>query len=324
MKASQRDRAAYLSRRRSTSGSLRAAPDPDSDSFQSEVAGRVIERVEDCTRRFRRALVLGGAGSAVVRGLLSSAGVGEHLERVVVADHSAEMLGLAKERIEGMECIARRAEVVYHQMDAGDVSEGIGLGIDAGEPGGGNFDLVVSCLHLHWVNDIPGVMTQCRRLMRPDGFFVAAMLGGETLQEMRIACTLAQQERLGGVAARTSPAVYVRDAGSLLVRAGFEMPAVDVDDFVVKYADVMGVVEHVRGMGEQGGLVMRSALGRDVALAAGAVYEGMFGGHEGGRGYVPATYQVVYMSGWSPGEGQGKAKRRGSATVSFKDLESLV
>ena len=197
------------------------------------------------------------------------------------------------------------------------------------------FDLVVSCMHLHWVNDVPGVMAACRALMAPDGFFVGAMLGGNTLQEMRIACTLAQQERCGGVAPRTSPAVHVRDAGNLLTRAGFRLPAVDVDEVVVKYRDVFGVVEHLRRMGEQGCLVGGVALGRDAALASGALYSGMFGEgtgekekqkekeKEGGvaEGYVPATYQVIYMSGWSEGESQAAPKRRGSATVSFRDLE---
>ena len=115
-------------------------------------------------------------------------------------------------------------------MDGG---EGIGLVFDRdGEDE--KFDLVVSCMHLHWVNDVPGVMAACRALMAPDGFFVGAMLGGNTLQEMRIACTWAQQERCGGVAPRTSPAVHVRDAGNLLPRAGFRLLAGGVDEGVMR------------------------------------------------------------------------------------------
>lgn len=94
--------------------------------------------------------------------------------------------------------------------------------------------VVISCLGLHWVNDVPGVMTQCRRALRPDGLFLAAMLGGSTLQEMRIACTIAQQEREGGVAARLSPLAQVRDAGNLLTRAGLAIPSVDVDEIEVR------------------------------------------------------------------------------------------
>jgi len=354
VKAAQRERAAYL---------LNPA---DDDPLHLEVASRVVERVLDCTKQFRRALILGGAGSSVLRELLSTP-AGDSLESVVLADHSKAMLARCGDRLEGRPGI----KATYHWMDPGDADERVGLrvGDDEGEEGdeGAKFDLVVSCLHLHWVNDIPGVMTQCRDMMAPDGFFLGAMLGGETLQEMRIACTLAQQERAGGVAPRTSPAVHVRDAGNLLTRAGFQLPAVDVDDVVVNYDDPFAVVEHLRCMGEQASLRLRTPLSEDVALAAAAVYSTMFGeksnrsGAEGagrsgvgrsgssgrsgrsgayagernnkwneevnkeegnGRTHVPASYQIIYLSGWSKSNDQAKPRQRGSATVSFHELET--
>jgi len=345
VKAAQRERAAYL---------LNPA---DDDPLHLEVASRVVERVLDCTKQFRRALILGGAGSSVLRELLSTP-AGDSLESVVLADHSKAMLARCGDRLEGRPGI----KATYHWMDPGDADERVGLrvGDDEGEEGA-KFDLVVSCLHLHWVNDIPGVMTQCRDMMAPDGFFLGAMLGGETLQEMRIACTLAQQERAGGVAPRTSPAVHVRDAGNLLTRAGFQLPAVDVDDVVVNYDDPFAVVEHLRCMGEQASLRLRTPLSEDVALAAAAVYSTMFGeksnrsGAEGagrsgvgssgrsgayagernnkwneevnkeegnGRTHVPASYQIIYLSGWSKSNDQAKPRQRGSATVSFHELET--
>lgn len=323
LKAAQRERAAHL---------LNPA---DDDPLHVEVASRVVERVLDCTKQFRRALILGGAGSSVLREMLRTP-AGAALESVVLADHSKAMLGRCKDLFEGRPGI----KATYHSMDPRDVDERLGLhfGDDESE----KFDLVVSCLHLHWVNDIPGVMMQCRDMMAPDGFFLGAMLGGETLQEMRIACTLAQQERAGGVAPRTSPAVHVRDAGNLLTRAGFQLPAVDVDDVVVNYEDPFAVVEHLRCMGEQSSLRLRTPLSQDVALAAAAVYSTMFGEksnlddkeaaqeketgeseEEGNsRTHVPASYQIIYLSGWSKSNDQTKPRQRGSATVSFHELET--
>lgn len=164
-------------------------------------------------------------------------------------------------------------------------------------------------------------MIQCRKALRPDGFFIGALLGGDTMQELRIACTLAQQEREGGVSPRTSPFVHVRDAGNLLTRAGFQIPSVDVDDIVIHYPDPLGLVHHLRLMGETNALThRRNFLSRDTALAASATYIAMFGENNA----VPASYQIIYMTGWSPDGSQPRAAARGSATVSFKDLEKTL
>lgn len=157
-------------------------------------------------------------------------------------------------------------------------------------------------------------MAQCRFALRPDGLFLGAMLGGSTLQELRIACTVAQQEREGGVSPRTSPLAQVRDAGNLLTRAGLTIPTVDVDEIAVNYSDVLGLVSHLRRMGEGNGLLQRrEALPRDTALAAAAAYTALFGEeveHEGrSMNSVPATFEIVYMTGkedlmkWGHGRG---------------------
>jgi len=161
------------------------------------------------------------------------------------------------------------------------------------------------------------------------------MLGGDTLQELRIACTIAQQEREGGLSPRLSPLARVRDAGNLLTRTGLSLPTVDVDDIEVQYEDVVGLVEHLRMMRKGGGLMLqrREALRRDTALASAAIYQTMFSSSDNnsngeGEGSPPSsssssvvgTYQVIYMTGWSPDASQPKAAKRGSATVSFQDL----
>ncbi|PKA57179.1 Putative methyltransferase [Apostasia shenzhenica] len=182
-----------------------------------------------------------------------------------------------------------------------------------------SLDLVISCLGLHWTNDLPGAMIQCRLALKPDGLFIAAILGGETLKELRIACTVAQLEREGGISPRLSPLAQVRDAGNLLTRAGFALPGVDVDEYTVKYDSALELIEHLRTMGENNALVQRrNILRRDTALATAAVYESMFATEDG---KIPATFQVIYMTGWKEHPLQQKAKSRGSATISFEDIQ---
>ncbi|KAG0492226.1 hypothetical protein HPP92_005624 [Vanilla planifolia] len=182
-----------------------------------------------------------------------------------------------------------------------------------------SLDLVVSSLGLHWTNDLPGAMIQCRLALKPDGLFLAAILGGETLKELRIACTIAQLEREGGISPRMSPLAQVRDAGNLLTRAGFALPGVDVEQYTVRYDSALELIEHLRTMGETNALLQRSnLLKRDTALATAAVYESMFAADDG---KIPATFQVMYMTGWKEHPSQQKAKSRGSGTISFEDIK---
>ncbi|XP_040940252.1 putative methyltransferase At1g22800, mitochondrial isoform X3 [Gossypium hirsutum] len=183
----------------------------------------------------------------------------------------------------------------------------------------GRVDLVISCLGLHWTNDLPGAMIQCKLALKPDGLFLAAILGGETLKELRIACTVAQMEREGGISPRVSPLAQVRDAGNLLTRAGFALPGVDVDEYVVRYNSALDLIEHLRAMGETNALLQRTnILKRETALATAAIYDSMFAAEDG---TIPATFQVIYMTGWREHPSQQKSKRRGSATISFKDIQ---
>ncbi|KAG0492214.1 hypothetical protein HPP92_005612 [Vanilla planifolia] len=145
-----------------------------------------------------------------------------------------------------------------------------------------SLDLVVNSLGLHWTNDLPGAMIQCRLALKPDGLFLAAILGGETLKELRIACTIAQLEREGGISPRMSPLAQVRDVGNLLTRAGFALPGVDVEQYTVRYDSALELIEHLRTMGETNALLQRSnLLKRDTALATAAVYESMFAADDG-------------------------------------------
>lgn len=186
---------------------------------------------------------------------------------------------------------------------------------------GGTLDLVVSNLCLHWINDVPGTLVQARRALRPDGLLLASMLGGETLFELRQALTIAELERRGGVSQRVSPLAGVADAGNLLGRAGFALPAVDVDTVKLYFPSAVDVMRCLQGMGESNAVAARVPEARpELLAAAAAVYEALYRDENG----VPATFQVLYLSGWAPSTAQPKAKTRGSAQVNLADLGSVV
>ncbi|KAK5772089.1 hypothetical protein PVK06_048358 [Gossypium arboreum] len=157
----------------------------------------------------------------------------------------------------------------------------------------GRVDLVISCLGLHWTNDLPGAMIQCKLALKPDGLFLAAILGGETLKELRIACTMAQMEREGGISPRVSPLAQVRDAGNLLTRAGFALPGVDVDEYVVRYNSGLKSKEMCIKMISNAAEYFVDAdvpypiLKRETALATAAIYDSMFAAEDG---TIPATF----------------------------------
>src|SRR5690606_33887265 len=120
---------------------------------------------------------------------------------------------------------------------------------------GGTFDLVMSALALHWANDLPGVLTQIRQTLKPDGLFLAALIGGETLNELRECLALAEAEIAGGASPRIAPFVEVRVLGSLLQRASFALPVTDVDRFTVRYGSLVGLFNDLRRMGATNALV---------------------------------------------------------------------
>jgi len=179
-------------------------------------------------------------------------------------------------------------------------------------------DLVISALSLHWVNDLPGALIQIRRALRPDGLFLGAILGGDSLSELRQALTAAESELEGGVSPRVAPFIEIRDLGGLLQRAGFALPVVDCDTVTVTYSDALALMRDLRGMGESNILRQRKTgfSRRTTLLAAAARYQEMFGNADG---RIPATFQVLYLAGWSPHESQQKALKPGSGEINLGD-----
>jgi len=301
-----RDRAAYLQNE-----ALKRRPERAPDGLLDELARRLLDRLFDIKRGFKRVVVLGGASEAITRRLLAER---DDVEKIVVVDLSQDMLNFVERRIGAEPRRRDRApvEVLYVQGD----EENLPIQENS-------VDAVISCLGLHWVNDLPGAMSRAAAALVPDGLFLSCIFGGNTLQELRVACALAETEHEGGVSPRVSPLAHVRDCGSLLGRANLTLPAVDVDIVTVGYASPDELVEHLRAMAEtNSGLMRRHLLPRATARAASAMYSQKFPAPDApDPGAVEATFEILYMTGWRPHSSQQTAKQRGTATVSLSDLQ---
>ena len=190
-----------------------------------------------------------------------------------------------------------------------------------------SFDAVLSSLSLHWINNLPGTLREINRVLKPDAPIIAALLGGDSLFELRTSLQLADMDRRGGVSTHVSPLADVKDVGGLLQGAGFKLLTVDVDDIVVDYPSCFELMADLQAMGEGNAVIMRDGkpLGQDVLLACEAIYRELHGNREGGRPdgkvkSVPATFRLIYMIGWKEGEGQQQPEARGSGQVNLKDV----
>lgn len=179
-------------------------------------------------------------------------------------------------------------------------------------------DLVVSALALQFVNDLPGTLVQIRRALKPDGLFLAALLGGETLTELRAAFAAAEAEIEGGASPRVAPFVDVREMGALLQRAGFALPVTDVDRLTVRYRSPFALMQDLRRMGATNALIerRRRPLRRATLARMAEVYAARFADPDG---RIRATFDVVWLSGWAPHESQQKPLAPGSAKVRLAD-----
>lgn len=181
-----------------------------------------------------------------------------------------------------------------------------------------SLDLLVSLLALHAVNDLPGALAQIRRALKPDGLFIAALVGGRSLFELRQAFAEAESETLGGVSPRVAPFGDVRDLGSLLQRAGFALPVTDVDRIVVRYGSPVSLFQDLRRMGATNALTERRRvpLRRATLMKAVEIYAARFADPDG---RVRATFEIVWLLGWAPHESQPKPLKPGSAQMRLAD-----
>src|SRR6201994_1613609 len=179
-------------------------------------------------------------------------------------------------------------------------------------------DLVISALAFQFVNDLPGVLAQIRRALRPDGLLLAAMIGGDTLTELRQSFAAAEAELEGGVSPRVAPFADLRDIGALLQRAGFALPVTDVDRVAVRYDNAFALMQDLRRMGATNVLVERRRIPtrRATLLRMAEIYAERFSDPDG---RIRATFDIVWLSGWAPHESQQKPLRPGSAKASLAD-----
>lgn len=186
----------------------------------------------------------------------------------------------------------------------------------------GSLDLVVSALSLHFVNDLPGTLLQVRRALKPDGLFLASLVGGETLTELRQAFVAAESEIEGGASPRVAPFADVRDLGALLQRAGFALPVADSEIIKVGYATPLDLMRELRAMGASN--IMhdrrRTFLRRATLFRAAEIYAERFARHDG---RVTATFEIITLTGWAPHESQQQPLRPGSAKARLADALSV-
>ena len=245
-------------------------------------AERLLDRLDDTTRRFSRALDIGGRG-------VVAAGLRERGISVVSTDLSPAVAAL-----------------------------NTGTAVAADEEwlpfAPGSFDLVVANLSLHWVNDLPGALIQIRAAMEPDGLFIASLPALGTLAALRSALTTAEAELTGGASPRVSPFVELRDAGALLQRAGFALPVVDADEISLSYADPFALLGDLRAAGEANATVLRSRRTPSRALfplALSSLAE------ENGR--IPVALKLAMMTAWAPAATQPKPLAPGSGRTRLAD-----
>jgi NADH dehydrogenase [ubiquinone] 1 alpha subcomplex assembly factor 5 len=262
---------------------------PKHDFLLREVAARMVDRLDDIRRKFPVALDLGCrhgdlAGDLAVRG---------GVKTLVRCDLSFAMV----RRAVGPRIVADEEALPFAAS---------------------SFDLVVSLLNLHWVNDLPGALLQIRQALKPDGLFLAAMFGGESLKELRYALAQAEIAGEGGLSPRISPFADVRDAGNLLQRAGFALPVADIETLTVSYADPLALLADLRGMGETNAVLERrkTASRRTTLLQAAERYRQLYCAADG---RVPATFQVIFLTAWAPDASQPKPLRPGSAAARLAD-----
>jgi SAM-dependent methyltransferase len=249
------------------------------------VAEEMAERLAAVLRRFELAVDLGTPGDAVRKALAMRIG------RIIAVDPAAGRGG------GGLRVAADEEALPFRD---------------------GSLDLVVSALALQLVNDLPGALVQIRRALKPDGLLLAALLGGDSLTELREAFAAAEAEVEGGVSPRVAPFADLRDLGALLQRTGFALPVIDADRLTVRYASPFQLMHDLRRMGAGNVLAerRRTPLRRATLKRMAEIYGERFADADG---RVRATFEIIYLSGWAPHESQQQPLKPGSAKARLAD-----
>jgi SAM-dependent methyltransferase len=249
------------------------------------IADRLLDRLDDTTHRFSLALDIGGRG--VVAPMLRARNVA-----CVSMDLSPRMAAL-----NGGLCVAGDEEFLPFAPDS--------------------FDLVVANCSLHWINDLPGALIQLRRVLRPDGLFLASLPALGTLGALRTSLTEMEAGMRGGASPRISPFPDLRDCAALLQRAGFALPVADAEDISLLYADPLALLRDLRAAGETNALVQRARTSPPRALLPAAL-----AALPENQGRTDILLRLAFMTGWAPAESQPKPLTPGTGQVSLRDALS--
>jgi len=263
-------------------------------------SNQLLERLADTSREFDRALDIGAHDGQACEALRESGKVKE----IIALESSPRMLESVQSR--GFETVRSDSEILAFPS--------------------ASFDLVTSILSLHWINDLPGMLSQVRQVLVPDGLFLGCLFGAGTLPELRAALIDAESEITGGISPRLSPLPGLQDMAGLLQRAGFALPVADVERVTVRYSHPIKLLEDLKGMGEQAAFAQRDGqarrpLSRRILARMSDIYTDRFQDEDG---KVRATFEIVWLSGWAPHASQPKPLKPGSGKVSLADAVKRV
>lgn len=252
------------------------------------VAAELGERLSAVVRTFDRAVDLGTPTDALRRVLAESGKV----KTIIAAEPAAARLDTSYSRVAADEEALSFAD--------------------------GSLDLVVSALSLQFVNDLPGTLVQIRRALKPDGLLLAALVGGESLTELRQAFAEAESEVEGGLSPRVAPFIDLRELGALMQRAGFALPVIDSERLTVRYDSAFALMHDLRAMGATNVLSerRRKPLRRATVFRMAEIYAQRFADADG---RLRATFEIAWLSGWAPHESQQKPLKPGSAVQRLAD-----
>ncbi|CAO0793387.1 unnamed protein product [Mucor circinelloides] len=240
------------------------------DYLKDEIAARVADRLLDINRDFDTVVDLGSGCGHIVKHATK-----DMMKKLIMCDMSEQSLNRDRE-------VPYEVEVERQVVD----EEHLPFAENS-------LDAVVSSLSLNWVNDLPGALIQIKNSLKPDGVFIGAMFGGDTLFELRTSLQLAEVERESGISPRISPMADSSDMSRMLTRAGFTLTTVDVDEIQVNYPSAFELMQDLRAMGESNSvLTRRPFLKRDTLLAAASIYKELHGNPDG---TIPATFSIIYL-----------------------------
>lgn len=271
----------------------------DYDYFRVEIAKRLMERLDDINRYdgFPLALDIGSGAGYLYKeicsddGLNGVGGIGGVL-KLVQTESSHDMLYRNEKDDESVVDGNHRCDTYKMVVNE---EEQLPFPDDT-------FDLVLSSIAMHWVNDLPGLLSEVKRILKPDGCFMFAMIGGASFTELRSSLVLAELEQSGGVSPHVGPFVDFADVGNLISSAGFMLPTIDIDTIHISYPNALVLMEHIQRMGEGNACVQRKMrVSSGIFLAGACIYDDMFKldkGIELDANDVEASIQVIYAIGW--------------------------